>query len=541
MADVGALATIGEIDARLGELSPVRVGFRRVLRGQANLHPLLLPAEYRSKRHPKNRLLQIASHAIIESLGGDSIGDVRSLRLWTDLIAQQYGPGSPYLDVTDNLDVALWFALHRFASDAVAQWMGSSGPIDTATDLVATIDALVPMQISTSHGFLVVMDVPVSSGPMPKRHGELIDLSELPAPLADSLRIQNQHASLVWSDKDEASGDLSQFIVGDSIEVSAELLNDLDTRLPARVLFPHPQEDPWYHTLQPTPGEDELSLQQTVPVPLYIWDADSAQKVTESIISLDTPITAADLRDVTTTVEGEARLLFADNAVAILAEEPFYLQSAAIDSPMWSLADAVDATPHFATVTNPLLGEEPVVSLDRVYFEFSPLELQPWDRIETSGFDVTFHSGAYIERRADAVVMWRTERILPSGARKLRGPTFYKFDVSLESFQVSADGEAWFDAHLDHQRLKTLIVCLNLLRPLSQPPIIDAHALWLVDDRVRVSALVGGAQLRRATFKGETVYLLRRPGSDDLYGKDLKLGVAIDNLPLPPQTAAHGR
>ena len=208
---------------------------------------------------------------------------------------------------------------------------------------------------------------------------------------------------------------------------------------------------------------------------------------------------------------------------------------------MWSQADAVDATPHFATVMNPLPGQEPAVSLDRVYFEFSPLELGPWSQIEALGSDFTFHTGAYIERSTDHIVMWRTERVLPAGRLSLSGPFIYEFDLSIRSFRASRDGNTWFDAGLDPQRLKTLVVCLNLLRPLSQSSVLDAQAFGLVDDRIRISANVGGAQLRRATFKGETVYLLRRPGSDDIYGKDLKLGIATDYPHLPPQTAEDGR
>ncbi len=297
MANAGPLETIEAIESQLSALPEVAEGFRRVLRGQVSTYSSLIPAEYRSEHHPRKRLLKIASQMIIGEFANSPVGNMRNLLVWTELIAQQYGSGSPYLDVTDNLDVALWFALHKFEPDTAILVMGPNGPISAETDHVTAIDALVPKPSSAPYGVLYVMDVRVAAEPHVRIHGELIDLSALPAVIADSRRIQGQHASLVWSDKEVSGGDLSQFVVGDPIEVSAALRHSLDERLPVSLLFPHPEEDPWYQrllsiplTLQTSAGSDELSLKQTIPVPLYYWDVLSGQKVTQGIIALNTPV-----------------------------------------------------------------------------------------------------------------------------------------------------------------------------------------------------------------------------------------------------------
>ena len=537
MTDTGPFKTIDAIESQLSALPAVAEGFRRVLRGQVSDYSSLIPAEYRLGHHPRKRLLQIASQMIVGALANSPMGNARNLIVWTELIAQQYGSGSPYLDVTDNLDVALWFALHRLEPDTAILMMGPDGPMNAETDRVATIDALIPKQSPAPHGFLYVMDVPVATAPHIRRHGELVDLSALPAVIADSRRIQGQHASLVWSDKEVSGGDLSQFNVGDPIEVSADLRQSLDDRLPVNLLFPHPDEDPWYHrllsiplTLQTSAGDDELSLKQTIPIPIYCWDALAAQKVTQSVIALGTPISTPELRDVSISFEGETRPLLAHDTITILAEEPFYAETGMIDSRMWSQADAVTDLPHFATVRNSSSVEGRTLTLDHVYFEFSPLELGPWHQVEDPNSETIFHNGAYVERLPDSFLLWRMTRTLPHGPLRVSGPYIYRFDQDSAHFLVSTDNRTWIDAEGDPARLKTLLVCLNILRPLSETPILDACAFGLADDHIRSVAKVGGAQLRRASFDGEEVYLLRPPGSDEIYAKNLKLGTMNEFL-----------
>jgi hypothetical protein len=209
----------------LDALPSVAPGYRRVLRGQARLYESIFPSEYRpsTARHPRKRLLKVAAKVIVDDLRSTQNDGREDFLLWTELVAQQYSIGSPYLDVTTNLDVALWFALNSFNATRTTLTLGPAGPYNPKTDLSANIDAYIPKQSGEELGYLIVLDVPEPSGAVPQSHGQLVDLSELPPGIADSLRIKNQFASLVYSDKKLDGGDLSAFRQGEPIPISTRL------------------------------------------------------------------------------------------------------------------------------------------------------------------------------------------------------------------------------------------------------------------------------------------------------------------------------
>ena len=76
-----------------------------------------------------------------------------------------------------------------------------------------------------------------------------------------------------------------------------------------------------------------------------------------------------------------------------------------------------------------------------------------------------------------------------------------------------------YDATSIPTRLKTLLVCLSILRNLSPKPIVDAVAAIQADDKF-ITPLVGGAELLRKVFRQERVHLLRNPGSGTYFKED---------------------
>jgi hypothetical protein len=322
-----------EISDYLAVLPPVASGYRRVLRGQARLYESILPSEYRpsAARHARKRLLKIAAKMILDDLRNEPNDSPEDFLLWTELIAQQYSLGSPFLDVTTDLDVALWFALNSLDLTSTTSILGPPGPYNSDTDLSAIIDAYVPRPSDKELGYLIVLDVLEPSGAVPQIHGQLVDLSEPPSGIADSLRIKNQFASLVYSDKEVDGGDLLAFLQGDPIPISSQVGSELSNEVNGATMFPGPASDPWYHrllsiplTLQAKPESDELALAQTIPVPLYLWDEASAAEVSREVIYLGNPILSADLRltEITDSESGQSRNFLPDDAVTILVEEP---------------------------------------------------------------------------------------------------------------------------------------------------------------------------------------------------------------------------
>ncbi len=504
-----------EISDYLDALPPVASGCRRVLRGQARLYESILPSEYRpsAARHPRKRLLKVAAKLIVDDLRDVQNDSPEDFVLWTELIAQQYSLGSPFLDVTTDLDVALWFALNSLDRTPTTHILGPSGPYNSDEDLSANIDAYVPRPSGEELGYLVVLDVLEPSGAVPQIHGQLVDLSELPSGIADSLRIKNQFASLVYSDKEVDGGDLLAFRQGNPIPISSRVRSEISNEVSGATLFPGPASDPWYRrllsiplTLQATPGSDELTLAQTIPVPLYLWDEASATEVSREVIHLSTPILSADLRltKITDSESGQSRNLLRDDAVTILVEEPLYLTTAPIDSAMWSTAVAIQDLPTLAPVRNASPVENSHVSLKHVYFEFSPLELGVWHLAENSDAETIFHSGAYVEREGDTFTMWRIARSFPSGETNAEGPFVYVFNDQIHGFKVRLPNGTVYDATSIPTRLKTLLVCLSILRNLSPKPIVDAVAAIQADDKF-ITPLVGGAELLRKVFRQERV------------------------------------
>jgi hypothetical protein len=531
MVDDKPLNSKQEISDYLDALPPAASGYRRVLRGQARLYGSILPSEYRPSavRHARKRLLKVAAKVIVDDLRNARNDGPEDFLLWTELIAQQYSLGSPLLDVTTDLDVALWFALNSLDLTSTTCILGPPGPYNSETDLSANIDAYVPRPSGEELGYLIVLDVLEPSGTVPQIHGQLVDLSELPSGIADSLRIKNQFASLVYSDKEVDGGDLLAFRQGDPIPISSRVGSEISNEVNGATLFPGPASDPWYHrllsiplTLQAKPESDELALAQTIPVPLYLWDEASAAEVSREVIYLGNPILSADLRltEITDSESGQSQNLLPDDAVTILVEEPLYLTTPPIDSGMWSVEAAIQDVPTLAPVRNASLVENSHVSLKHVYFEFSPLELGVWHLAENSDRETIFYSGAYVEREGETFTMRRIARSYPSGEMEAEGPLVYVFDDQIHGLKVRFPSGMVYDATLVPTRLKTLLVCLSILRNLSAKPIVDAVAAIRGDD-IFITPLVGGAELLRTVFRQETVYLLRNPGSEDIFQRKL--------------------
>ena len=97
-------------------------GCVRVYRGQTreyldkNGDPKLLPALYRrGGQHMYDPSWLGTMTLFVAQKALSVIGvDYASAQLWAPALVQHYGPGSHYLDVTRDIEVALWFSLHKY-------------------------------------------------------------------------------------------------------------------------------------------------------------------------------------------------------------------------------------------------------------------------------------------------------------------------------------------------------------------------------------------------------------------------------------------
>jgi hypothetical protein len=267
-----------ELSVFLNGLPPPAPGLVRLYRGQtcgytdpATSRPSLLPALVRPKNagvYDPAWLVSVQMY-INSQLGlhNDLPADV--IHVWAPALLQHYGPGSRFLDVTADVDVALWFAFHEHHETwivlptresptfAMEQWFLMAWHTE-----VTAASGLAPV--------FYVLDAPVWDGSGLPRHGQVVDLRAL-APgkrLSDTaMRLVRQSASLMFAGAPEDGGpDLGSHVVA-----AVDLAPDFDAGA-----------DPFYTALLGVPALYRFNparMQHALDVPCYwngserIWEA----------------------------------------------------------------------------------------------------------------------------------------------------------------------------------------------------------------------------------------------------------------------------
>src|SRR4051812_4115141 len=112
--------TMAQLHERVQSLAAPKSGFQRVFRGQSRKYERMLPSGLRPGT-PWNIVWKLYAKSLSNDLIGNGVVAGKETRetefkdwfLWLEAIAQHYGGGSDFLDVTRSLDIALWFALHE--------------------------------------------------------------------------------------------------------------------------------------------------------------------------------------------------------------------------------------------------------------------------------------------------------------------------------------------------------------------------------------------------------------------------------------------
>jgi hypothetical protein len=268
------LRRLADLSARLEELPPPPPGHVRVYRGQNADFPAMLPSSCRPGAPATGLLWDVALLRLRDRAAGlaqeeDAMATVRNIGFWYKVLAQHYGPGSPFLDVTTSPEVALWFALNRVVEGSGRSFhlarpgmVGSTPVRCTTLTFGSHVDA---------PGWFYVLDVPRWDGERVPGHGELVDLSRGPAFVTDCPRVRLQHGGLVLGDVDRDGGDLSGFYACSPIPVARDFHDVPLVDEPAEALFPDPGTDPLYGRLLeaplvPAPGEAGVEYRQSLDV-----------------------------------------------------------------------------------------------------------------------------------------------------------------------------------------------------------------------------------------------------------------------------------
>jgi hypothetical protein len=488
------LSNLEEVRSFVSSLPPPAPGRVRVFRGQSRDYGKLIPSSFRNPQGARSRAIWRAysqylaegiwrerpeqaglldrlenlwqGTAELKGIPPDYMADTHFV--WLHAIIQHYGPGSPYLDVTRSLDIAIWFALHRFETVACpagisetytgGDWHRYSGPYET--------------------GHLYVIDTEKwvrGKAPTP---GILVDLLDGPD-VFHSARILRQSACLLYADQENP--DLLK--IEPKLCVASKALSFFKPPLlegSYHDLFPGPEIDDWYRRVLSAPfvprtERPEAPLSHSLPVTIYAPDPSNAAPLMECLQSLDPPLLYPAFRQFVDIEKYLALFPHASadailNPLPILLDAPLIYSSPQFESQMWHEGLLAVDRPHEIPLWLEGSPKE-LVPATNVFIEFSPLEHSDWHKRDPVEFPraiwlmddrtrlgVTFYIQKDSGNRSD------------SGLR-IVGPAEVCYSLADEQFlwRWGATSD-WQPSSSSPPLSKCLYVALELLRQLAPWP-----------------------------------------------------------------------
>ncbi len=288
-----AIRSRPELSVFLNALPSPAPGFIRVYRGQtrgytdpATSRPSLLPALVRPNTagvYDPAWLVSVQMYLSSQlGLNHDLPADIT--HVWAPALLQHYGPGSRFLDVTADLDVALWFALHQRHETWLALPTRASPKFAMERwFLMAWHTEVTPS--SNLAPVLYVLDAPIWDGGGFPRHGQMVDVRALATGQRLSntaMRLERQRASLLFAGAPEDGGpDLGSRVVA-TIPLTPDFDDPAVRARTVAEVFPPPAADPFYSALLGVPALRRFNpsrMQHALDVPCYlngnqpVWEA----------------------------------------------------------------------------------------------------------------------------------------------------------------------------------------------------------------------------------------------------------------------------
>ena len=414
------ISTYVELVAELAKLEVPRPGHVRVFRGQTKNYPTMLPSGVRKQIRDEavwhSYAVALRKELLTDWHNKSQLLDARILNfsekeaVWISAIAQHYGPGSNFLDVTRSLDVALWFALHKGVEVGAHHILEPLEAEDPTREISCTESWTEYHRWDAELGFLYVFDVPEFRGEGFPPHGSLLDLLKAASIFSGRKRIKAQAACLIAADKAVAGGDLKCFFACDPIGVQWPMDGAPQLNAPVEEIFPDPSQDEWYKrfvsiplTYQVHPATGGLSLARPIAVTLYHYGAQGRtnevfrriKHVSPTRHDLSDTLTI-ELVDETTAERIEFRL---SEATHILLDAPVMSRFPNADAQMWNhgilAGDMSHSVEAFEFSTDAPCGS---VSLTNTYFEISPLEIPNWAQLNNAHGEIQVPGGIWIAR-----------------------------------------------------------------------------------------------------------------------------------------------
>ena len=427
----------------------------RVFRGQTRDFGRMLPSGLRGTPLRSEAIFRSYTALLASELmspeGDEGRVDAEAYVVWTQAIAQHYGPGSHYLDVTTSVDVALWFALHEVRTVVSHHRFGSPGPMDARTDTDADAEVFVFDRVDA--GCLFVLDVPIATAETRFDHGVLLDLSQAPAAFSSSPRIRAQEACLVHADARLTDPDLASLYACPPVRVARPMQDCPLVDEPFARVFPSADDDPWYAKFAGIPWcsrldatDRTLAVRPPIPVGLYVERASSDQALLDRLI-VTPPLNVhrCALEEIAWCSDPPHEVLQRhplSDAVRIVLEAPVFLMTPTVPSGMWN--EGLLSVQSAVGISSPGPGE-PSGTLDitNVFLEFSPLEHTGWEAVE-HGRPLDALRGVWLVREGSAFVMSYFFQELPApGSITGAGAFEFRYDEVARRFRRLGTADSW--------------------------------------------------------------------------------------------------
>jgi hypothetical protein len=544
----------------LSQLPPPAAGFERVYRGQTRDHRQMLPSGLRDPPLRSEHLFR-AYTTLLASSKEKPGADAMNFLLWTRIIAQHYGPGSSFLDVTRSVDVALWFALHQARPVDSRHVFGPPGPFDVQTDTVAQTEMLV--YEPTESGVLYVLDVPAADVGDGLRHGVLLDVATAPDSFSSSPRVIAQSACLVNATPTAPGPDLAPLYACPPLPVGRPMAgSDMTTASPAK-LFPRPEEDSWYARFVGIPWSRHLprrgaglEVKPPIPVSLIIDPHDNPEDLLDRLIivqPVDVHAAALGIDWADGPMPEVLQRYPLADATCLVLEGPVMFNTPAVGTNDWN--EGLLARDHADRVaTYDLHGREiSSVSMNNLFIELSPLEHGGWEQVE-GGQPFDAIRALWLVREGSTVALSYFFQELPDPG-SLTGVRGILFEVSAAGLQFGGASETrsqFQRPQVPDVIRKRLYTVLWISRCCSPAPHIAPFPTATLDERVAIVPWFAAAEARLIeafTSHGARCVVPRMVGTDEeFFGRvraDGQVIVAVDGrgfgAVVPPDTPGPSR
>ncbi len=474
-----------ELVERLGRLPAPPSEHLRVYRGQTADFGKMLATGLRGSSLRSEESFRLYAHLLSERCRvaqpeSAASTDAEILFYWAEAIAQHYGPGSRFLDVSHSVEAALWFALHKAEIESHVEVMGLPGPFNPDADILSEQEWIRHREYRKGHGWLYVFDAPLWDGHGYPRHGEVIDLSRAPAWFASSPRVRAQAGCLLAADPKRGAGDLSSCYACRPIPVAWPMVGAQRVHAADHEIFPPPGRDEWYRRflsipLGKRPAErGGVTHTQAIPVSLYDYDEPSlTADVRRCMITLPLRFLFPTIADMLAEKDSLHRLPDwhdtpgISDATVIVVETPILHGLPRGDSGFWN--DTLVSQDIDTEVDAYDLKGQPAarVSLENVFVEFSPLEMAGWERVEQPGVRMDPLRGLWMLRKGSQLAFYLAFEILQPTQLELMGPLFAELNDA-GRFEWRAPHDSEKPSELPEFPLRSFYGALTILRELSR-------------------------------------------------------------------------